>query len=288
MFAVNEDARLKYRQSPSSAEQRPHPYRTIQRAPLGVYLTLTLAVGILLCDGTLHPVRRSLTSADQSRAREMAQAERANLQDVSIQTTDKITLHAWLVIPDQPNTRAVILLHGLSDDRVGMTGYAELLLRHHYTVLQPDSRAHGASAGSIATYGLLERRDIRDWYVFLNENQHPTCIYGLGESMGAAQLLQGVAEEPNFCAVVAESSFSNFHEIAYDRVGQFFHTGTWLGRTLFRPAIASRSPTAAGSMVSILAMSHPRRQQQPLQFPSSSFMDEMTATSPCATASASR
>ncbi len=205
-----------------------------------VYLTLTLAVGILLCDGTLHPVRRSLTSADQSRAHEMAQAERANLQDVSIQTTDKITLHAWLVIPDQPNTRAVILLHGLSDDRVGMTGYAELLLRHHYTVLQPDSRAHGASAGSIATYGLLERRDIRDWYVFLNENQHPTCIYGLGESMGAAQLLQGVAEEPNFCAVVAESSFSNFHEIAYDRVGQFLSHRHVVGKNLVPTSHRSR------------------------------------------------
>ena len=55
--------------------------------------------------------------------------------------------------------------------------------------------------------------------------------------MGAAQLLQSLQIEPNFCAVVAESSFSNFREIAYDRVGQFFRTGPWLGRTVLRPVV---------------------------------------------------
>ncbi len=57
----------------------------------------------------------------------------------------QITLRAWLLTPNQANANAVILLHGLSDNRVGMTGYAELLLNHHYTILQPDARAHGAS-----------------------------------------------------------------------------------------------------------------------------------------------
>ena len=64
------------------------------------YLTLTLAVGVLVCDGTLHPARRSLTSADESQAHELAQAKGANLQDISIQTTDKITLRAWLLAPE--------------------------------------------------------------------------------------------------------------------------------------------------------------------------------------------
>jgi dipeptidyl aminopeptidase/acylaminoacyl peptidase len=152
-------------------------------------------------------------------------------------TTDRITLRAWLLTPDHPNGNAAIVLHGLSDNRVGMTGYAELLLNHHYTVLQPDARAHGASDGALATYGLLERDDIRTWFEWLSTNQHAACIYGIGESMGAAQLLQATAQESNFCAVAAESSFSDFREIAYDRAGQFFHTGPWLGRTLFRPVI---------------------------------------------------
>jgi uncharacterized protein len=202
-----------------------------------VYGTLNAVAGIVLCEAALHPARRQLTAVDESQAREMACIYQAEVQNVSIQAHDKIALRAWLFTPRKRNSNAVILLHGLSDNRVGMTGYAELLLNHHFTVLQPDARAHGASDGAIATYGLLERDDIREWFSWLQEEAHPACIYAIGESMGAAQMLQSLAQEPGFCAVVAESSFSTFPMIAYDRVGQFFHSGPWLGRWLFRPAV---------------------------------------------------
>lgn len=54
--------------------------------------------------------------------------------------------------------------------------------------------------------------------------------------MGAAIVLQALKTTP-FCAVVAESSFASFRQIAYVRVGQSFHTGTWLGRIVLRPAV---------------------------------------------------
>jgi pimeloyl-ACP methyl ester carboxylesterase len=117
-----------------------------------------------------------------------------------------------------------------------MSGYAEFLLSAGYAVLMPDARAHGESGGTVATHGWLEREDIHQWLNWLTEHKHPHCIFGLGESMGAAQLLQALPGS-RFCAVAAESSFSSFREIAYDRVGQFFNTGPWLGRTLFRPLI---------------------------------------------------
>jgi uncharacterized protein len=201
------------------------------------YLALSVLTGIFLCEATLHPARRPLTSDDQSRARDLAAEHHATIHDVSIQAPDHITLRAWLFTPDRPNTQAVILLHGLSDNRLGMTGYAELLLDHNYTVLTPDARAHGASDGVLATYGLIERNDIRQWFEWLAPSDHRNCIYALGESMGAAQLLQSLAVEAPFCGVVAESSFSNFREIAYARVGQFFDTGPWLGHTALRLAI---------------------------------------------------
>ncbi|HWY19677.1 MAG TPA: prolyl oligopeptidase family serine peptidase [Candidatus Acidoferrum sp.] len=55
--------------------------------------------------------------------------------------------------------------------------------------------------------------------------------------MGAAELLQSLAVEPNFCAVAAESAFSSFRQIAYDRMGQPFRLGPWFGRTLLRPVV---------------------------------------------------
>jgi len=135
------------------------------------------------------------------------------------------------------NGNAVILLHGLADNRVGMTGYAELLLGRGFSVLMPDARAHGTSGGKLATFGLLESEDIHRWLDWLEQNDHPECIFGLGESMGAALLLQSLRSETRFCAVAGESPFASFREIGYDRVGQFFHTGPWLGRTVLRPII---------------------------------------------------
>ena len=169
--------------------------------------------------------------------RDIAHQLNADLLNVSTTTPDAITLRAWIIHPNSGNGDAVILFHGLADNRFGMTGYAQLLLANGSTVLLPDARAHGASGGQLATYGLLERNDIRQWFDFLAAQDHPRCIFGFGESMGAAELLQSLSIEPRFCAVAAESSFSSFREIAYDRMGQPFHLGTWFGRTIFRPVV---------------------------------------------------
>ena len=202
-----------------------------------LYLALCLIGGIYLADGTLHPARRPLTETEAANFRQSIQTIAASLQDVSITTPDGTTLRAWEVHPGRENGDAVLLLHGLGDNRIGMTGYAQLLLAHGFTVLIPDARAHGVSGGALATYGLLERNDVHRWFDFLSVRDHPRCIFGFGESMGAAQLLQSLATHPHFCAVAAESPFANFREIAYDRMGQPFHLGPWVGRTILDPLI---------------------------------------------------
>jgi hypothetical protein len=203
---------------------------------LTIYLLLSAALALFVAETTLHPGRRVLSAEDVAQAHDLAARTHADLTDVSIATNDGITLRAWNFHPENSNQSAVILLHGLSDNRLGMIGYAELLLRHGYTVLLPDSRAHGASGGDTATYGLLEREDIRRWFEWSLNNDHPHCIFGFAESMGAAQLIQS-ATETSFCSIAAESPFASFREIAYDRMGQFFHAGPWLGRTLLRPLV---------------------------------------------------
>ena len=89
----------------------------------------------------------------------------------------------------------------------------------------------------MATYGLLEKNDIHQWTDFLRTQFHPRCVFAFAESMGAAQLLQSLVTHPNFCAVAVESPFSTFREIAYDRMGQPFRFGPWIGRTLLRPLV---------------------------------------------------
>ncbi len=160
----------------------------------------------------------------------------AVLQDVSITASDGVRLQASFARPANANGDAVILLHGLGDNRLGMMGYAGLFLSHGYAVLVPDSRAHGTSGGTFPSYGIKEADDVNRWFNWLKGYQDPNCVFGMGESMGAAILLQSVRRTP-FCAVVAESPFANLRQVAYVRLGEFFHTGTWVGETVLRPAV---------------------------------------------------
>lgn len=160
----------------------------------------------------------------------------AALEDVSVTASDGVVLRAWFARPANGNGDAVILLHGIGDSREGMTGLGELFLSRGYEVLLPDLRAHGTSGGRYPTYGLKEAGDTQDWFHWLLTQENPSCIFGMGESMGAAVVLQALRTVP-FCAVVAESPFASFREIAYIRVGQMFHTRSWLGRIVLRPAV---------------------------------------------------
>lgn len=201
------------------------------------YLLMCIGAALFLAKTTLHPSRRPLPEIEESAMEQEAARLDARLQDAEISTADSVRLRGWEIQPDQGNGDGVILLHGLGDNRLGTVGYAEMLVAHGYTVVMPDARAHGKSGGELATYGLLERNDIREWFEWLQRTSHPRCIFGLGESMGAAELLQSLDAEPNFCAVVAESSFSTFREIAYDRMGQPFNAGPWVGKTVLRPVV---------------------------------------------------
>jgi dipeptidyl aminopeptidase/acylaminoacyl peptidase len=202
-----------------------------------LYLIGTLLGGIGLGWIALHPPRHSATPAEVRNVKATIERGGATFQDVELVAADGAILRAWLMRPSESNGNAVILLHGVADSRLGMYGYGKWLLENHYSVLLPDARAHGSSGGEFATYGLLESEDIHRWVDWLVNTDHPLCVFGLGESMGAAQLLQALPREPLFCSVVAESPFATFREVAYARFGRQFHTGPWLGRTFFRPTV---------------------------------------------------
>src|SRR5207249_7226386 len=55
----------------------------------------------------------------------------------------------------------------------------------------------------------------------------------LGESMGAAIALESAGSDPRIAAVVAEASFANLREAAYDYAG--LRKYPWLGKTLLSP-----------------------------------------------------
>lgn len=202
-----------------------------------VWVALTSDLGVVLTENAIHTARRPITPEDIRAAHQIADRNHAAMSDVQISAEDGSTLRAWNFAPRAGNGDAVIVKHGQGDNRVGMLGYADMLLRHGYDVLLPDSRAAGTSGGAFLTFGVLEAGDFNRWYNWINASEAPRCIYAIGNSMGAAAVLEATARQPGYCAVVAESGFSSFRETAYLRMGQTFGTGPWLGRTFLFPTV---------------------------------------------------
>ncbi len=186
----------------------------------GIYFAVSLVLAIGLAEMTLHPGH----PPPPNRARVAAMYAPFDLQPVTIHAADGIELCAWYSVPKHENGKAVILLHGIGDNRGGVAGYGQGFLDQGYRILLPDSRAHGESGGAVATFGVLESDDIHRWVSWLYD-RGAACVDGFGESMGASLVLESMRVEPRFCAVVAESPFSTFRSMAYDREGYFAQAG---------------------------------------------------------------
>ena len=201
-----------------------------------IYLGLSLVGAVLFVEITLHPRRQPLSSTTTF-AQLVTRDYQARLRDALVTSSDGTQLKGWYIKPAKDNGNAILLIHGVGDNRTGMSGYARLFLSSGYRVLMPDSRAQGESGGKFATFGLLERNDVHQWVNWLYSQDPPSCVFAFGESMGAAIILQSLALEPRFCAVAVESPFANFDEIAEERLNQAVRAGPWFARTLGRPLV---------------------------------------------------
>jgi uncharacterized protein len=224
--------------SPKALPGKRNILRKIILAGFVAYFVLSILAGIVIADISLKLPRLPLRHK-QAIAAIVRTDFHAELQDVTITAADGVALKGWFVHPRNYNGNAVILLHGITDNREGVAGYGHLLLEHGYAVLLPDARRHGESGGDLATYGVKEVEDVHRWVSWIYAHDPPQCIYGFGESYGAALMLQSLAIENRFCAVTVESPFSTAREMSYERVSGSLHLGSWFGLTLGRPAIWS-------------------------------------------------
>ena len=203
-----------------------------------MYLSGTVVGGISLGWIALHPTSPPIRPYEERNAAAYARDKSIEFRDVELTAPDGAVLKAWYMRPQDANGDAVLLLHGVVDNRLGVYPIGKWLVENHYSVLMPDARHHGASGG-LTTYGIREVDDIRRWVNWIEKKEPTRCVYGLGESMGGMELLESLPRESRFCALVAESASASFREEAYGRFGRPFHIGPWLGRTFFRPTLLS-------------------------------------------------
>src|SRR5579859_7866433 len=181
----------------------------------------------------LHPMKRPLTADLIRQADESFKHTRGHRADFVVRAPDGAVLRGWKVRAENPNSSWVLLFHGVSDNRVGVIGQSEFLLQNGYSVVMMDTRCHGESGGEIATYGWLEKKDASAVIDAVEISEKPQHLFALGESMGAGIALQTAGADPRIEAVVAEASFANLQEAAYDYAG--LRQYPWLGKTLLAP-----------------------------------------------------
>ena len=183
--------------------------------------------------GFLHPEKRALTP-DMTRDADVTFAQiGAHREEFDVRAPDGATLRGWKVRAAKPNGSWILVFHGVADNRYGMVEHARMLLQAGYDVVMMDARAHGASDGSLASYGWLERRDTSSVIDALEQTEHLAHVFALGNSMGAGIALQSAGADARIEAVAAEAPFADLQEAAYDYAG--LQRWPTLGKTLFAP-----------------------------------------------------
>jgi alpha-beta hydrolase superfamily lysophospholipase len=189
-------------------------------------------IGNAIGPGVLHPANLNPENLDE--AEQAFKRTSLKKSDLTVCANDGVELRGWKVAPPSANGDWVLLFHGVSDNRSGDLGHAEFLLRHGYSVIMMDSRAHGKSGDDTATYGWRERYDTVAVTDALYATEKVRHLYAHGVSMGAAIALQSAAVEPRIAAVSAEDPFASLREVTYDYAG--LDVSPCLGKTLLRPA----------------------------------------------------
>ncbi len=128
-------------------------------------------------------------------------------EEVTLTTSDGLNLAAWY-IPNASGRGTVIYCHGHTNHRGQMLEQAAFLHENGYSGLLFDFRRHGDSEGDLTTFGYYEWRDAQAalrHVVDERGEEGPVILWGV--SMGAATALLTATEEPEYDAVIAESSY---------------------------------------------------------------------------------
>jgi uncharacterized protein len=185
-------------------------------------VALWIVGGALLFERALRVERKRITTRDAS-------------QEVDIKAADGASLRGEFVQASRLSNCAIVL-HGIGDSHAGALGFAPMFLEKGYSVLAPDSRAHGESGGDLVTFGVLEAEDVVRWAASLR-SRGCRRLFGLGESLGGAILIQAAAKEQVFDAIVAECAFRDLPSIAAYRIGQSARVPEVVSRLLVTGAV---------------------------------------------------
>ena len=166
------------------------------------YVAISIVVASLLTEGSHKPLPVSAAGIWPSH------------ENVAFPSRgDHLTLKGWLFRSGSGSGRSVIFVSGRLEPRVDM-GYgtpslARELLQHGYDVLLFDVRGTSQSAGARSTLGTREPRDLLGAVDFMKQRGYDLARMAIiGDSMGAAVVLEAAPQLPKVGALVSDSAYA--------------------------------------------------------------------------------
>lgn len=152
------------------------------------------------------------------------------LQMVTLRSFDGLKLTADYLPVEGESRGRMLLFHGY---RGGVRDFSGAIRYYHeagFDLLVPDQRAHGRSEGQYIGFGVLERRDCRDWVEEANRRfggDEPTLLAGI--SMGATTVLMAAGEPfpENVRGIIADCGFTSPEEIITYQMRRLEHLPRW-------------------------------------------------------------
>jgi len=137
--------------------------------------------------------------------------------DVTLTTDDGLHLTAWFVPAPGASTSTVLLAHGLQDSKWTLLRLIPWLHDAGYNVMAPDLRGHGGSDKRPTTIGPEEALDIRAALDWLQAHGVGDRVVGLGQSLGAAALVNAAALDSRLKGLILDSLFAEWKNVDYAR-----------------------------------------------------------------------
>lgn len=159
-------------------------------------------------------------------------------EPVRFSTRDGLTLAGWFFPAEATPRGTVVHFHGNAANISNHLPLVEWLPRRGFHLLMFDYRGYGESEGRVTRAGtILDGHAALDYALRRTETRGlPLFVYG--QSLGGAVAVVVAAERPEVRAVVAETTFGGYREIAAAHARRMF-LFDWLARLIVRLTISS-------------------------------------------------
>lgn len=146
--------------------------------------------------------------------------------DLYFDSSDKVTLHAWHIYPEQESEGIMFLAHGNGQNLSSHFTAWTWLVKKGYELFIFDYRGYGKSGGETDIQGSIE--DTKAALAYL-EKTHTGDYFVCGQSLGATLLLNALEDRDNtkIKAVILDSAFKGFADIVNEKLALNGLTWPW-------------------------------------------------------------